>query len=57
MNEFNFQIFNKLIKAKNVNYIDRDKNRGKLKNAVINVADNSIAGNDLMYGKRSCLFY
>ena len=56
MNEFNFEIINKLIKAKNVNYIDRDKNRGKLKNAIINVADNSIIGNEFEIDFYNSLF-
>ena len=42
MNEFKFEIVNNLIKGKNVNFTDRDNNIGKLKNAIINVTDNSI---------------
>ena len=56
MNEFNFEILNKLIKAKNVNYIDKDKNKGKLKNAIINVADNSIIGNEFEMDFYNSLF-
>ncbi len=56
MNEFNFEIINKLIKAKNVNYIDGDKNKGKLKNAIINVADNSIIGNEFEIDFYNSLF-
>ena len=56
MNEFNFEIINKLIKAKFVKYIDKEKNRGKIKNAVINVDTNAIVGNEFEVNFNNSLF-
>ncbi len=56
MNEFNFEIINKLIKAKFVKYIDKEKNRGKIKNAVINVDTNAIVGNEFEVNFNNNLF-
>tara|TARA_B100000427_G_scaffold143735_1_gene119661 strand:- start:3558 stop:5969 length:2412 start_codon:yes stop_codon:yes gene_type:complete len=56
MNEFNFEIINKLIKSKFVKYIDKEKNRGKIKNAVINVDTNAIVGNEFEVNFNNSLF-
>ena len=56
MNEFKFEINNKLIKGKLVNFIDKDKNKGKIKNAIINVDNNSIVGNDFEIDFYNSLF-
>ena len=56
MNEFKFEIVNNLIKGKNVNFTDRDNNIGKLKNAIINVTDNSIIGNEFEINFDNSLF-
>ena len=56
MNEFKFEIINKLIKGKFVNYTDKEKNKGKIKNVIINVSDNSIVGNDFEVNFNNNLF-
>ena len=56
MEEFRFEILNKLIKSKFVNYTDKENNSGKLKNAIINVSDNSIIGNEFEIDFNNSLF-
>ena len=56
MKEFKFEIGNQLIKGKFVNFIDKYKNKSKLKNAIINVVDNSIIGNEFEIEFYNALF-